>query len=322
MILDYLAGIFIHHRTRSVIWEITHNCNCKCQMCDLWCNKNQPFLPLDKAKKLVDYMYDNGVIFLQITGGEPTLYKDLIPLIKYIVSKNFLLNLATNGTTITEKSAKELKNAGLEYINISFDYFNSEVQDKIRGYKGEFDKAVAAVKILKNAGLTVYSSTMINSYNWNKMDKLAIFLNKKLGIPLGLCFPYPGFSSVSKDNPSYLTKEQLLSALNDVLKLKSKGFKIINTKAFIDECIRFVKGEKMQYPCLAGKDVFGLRIDKLNACWILADSFDTNKKLAGKEIDCNKCNLVCFRELSIVTAMLKTKPWLFLQEVFRIVLKF
>ncbi|VVB76088.1 Coenzyme PQQ synthesis protein E [Candidatus Tiddalikarchaeum anstoanum] len=313
--LSFLKEIFINHRTRSVFWEITTLCNCKCSMCSLW--KDKPaFLPLDEAKKIVDFMHDNGVIFVQLTGGEPTLYKDIIPLIKYLNSKNFILNLATNGTTMTHESAKELRSAGLSHINISFDYFNSAVQDKIRGLKGEFNKAVSAVNILKSEGFHVYSSSMINSYNWDKMEKLVSFVNG-LGIPFGLCFPYPDFSTTT-DNTSRLSKSQLVHALTDLLKLQEAGFIFANTRAFIEECLRFAKEEKLKYPCLAGSSVYGIKGSDFYTCWLLPKQFDASTGWNVKKVDCNKCHLSCYREISIVSSMLKHHPFSFIKEVSRL----
>ena len=310
-----LLGEFIfRHRNRSVIWEITGRCNCRCSMCNTWEEDLNP-VSLDDAKRTVDFMHDHGVIFLQITGGEPTLYKDLVPLIAYINKKNFVLDLATNGTTMTEKLADNLRSAGLKYINISFDHFDPAIQDKIRGLRGEFDGAVAAVRILKRKGFNVYSSTMIDSYNWNQMDKLANFINSELGIKFGLCFPYPDFN-MEKDNVSRLNRHQLIHALNDLLRLQHAGFKFANARSFLEDCLRFAKKEETRHPCLAGDIVFSVKgAGDFYPCWLRPKQFDISSGWNSVRIDCNRCHLSCFREISIMSSMVKSHPLMFFKEI-------
>ena len=80
----------------------TYGCNLRCEYCHNPELVNQPFKKnnsiteeeifsfLEKRKNLVD-----GVV---ITGGEPTIQKDLIPFIKKIKNMGFLVKLDTNGT--------------------------------------------------------------------------------------------------------------------------------------------------------------------------------------------------------------------------------
>ena len=55
---------------------------------------------------------------LTFTGCEPTLRKDLVELIEY--SKWFFTRLNTNGILLTESLCKELYNASLDSVQITF----------------------------------------------------------------------------------------------------------------------------------------------------------------------------------------------------------
>lgn len=316
MLIKKLLRLFLIKTPKIVIWEITTSCNCKCDMCNVW-KKKSKFLKLNKAKELVDFMYNNGVVLIQITGGEPTLYKHLIPLLTYINKKGMFLNLATNGTTITKNYAKKLKSTGIRNINVSLDDFKEKIHDKIRNYKGCFKKAINAINILKKEGFHIHSSSMINKYNHKHIKEFVTFVND-LGISFAMCYPYPTFNK--KDNVSRLKNKDLVRAIKELIKLKTKSAKISNSLTFLKESLNYAKNKKMKYPCLAGLNVYALnQKGEFKTCWILPDKFTIKSGWKEKKINCNKCNLGCFREPSIYAKMIKNNKLGFLKEVIQFI---
>ena len=68
---------------------------------------------------------------VRLTGGEPTLYKQLTPLIKGIHEIGIPYIKMTSNGVLLENKAAELKQAGLTSINISLDAVNEETSFKI-----------------------------------------------------------------------------------------------------------------------------------------------------------------------------------------------
>lgn len=111
--------------------SVTKQCNFRCQ----YCMPNTPFdafdkeeyIPLDNVLELLKVGIDNGVKKIRITGGEPLLRKDLPDFIAALrkYSKEVELVLTTNGFLL-QKSAKILKDAGLNRINISLDSLKAQ----------------------------------------------------------------------------------------------------------------------------------------------------------------------------------------------------
>jgi len=290
-----LFKIFFSRTYKHVIWEITNACNCSCAMCGLW-QKKPSSVDIRTAEKLIDLMHKNNVIYIQLTGGEPLLYKDLIPLIEYIYRKKIIIHLATNGTLLTEEYADKLKKAGLKYICISLDHYEPEIHDSVRGHKGCFSKAIEAVRILKDKNFFLYSSSIINKYNYKNLKTFIRFVNS-LGISFGACFPYPDFNK--NDRLSNLSDNDLTDAIKELIELKNKGYNIANTNAYLTDCLRFVEKKEARYPCLAGSRIFGLKIDEFRTCWMKKDNiFNLETGWKEKGINCNECQLACFREAS------------------------
>jgi radical SAM protein with 4Fe4S-binding SPASM domain len=89
-----------------------------------------------------------------LSGGEPLLRKDIMKVVGCIKSMGIEPVISSNGTLITRKIAKELKDYGVQYIGISIDGFK-EIHDKIRGVKGAFAAAMKGIKNSQEAGLKV-----------------------------------------------------------------------------------------------------------------------------------------------------------------------
>lgn len=304
--------VLFTHNYKFVIWEITNMCNCQCVMCGQWQKKSKT-IELAKAKELVDFMHKNNVVFIQLTGGEPLLYKDLIPLITYINKKGIIIQLATNGTIITKEYAGKLRKAGLKYICISLDHHKAEIHDSVRKYKGCFDKVMESIRILKKEGFVLHSSSVINKYNCNNLAAFVGYVNS-LGISFGMCFPYPDFT---KNNQIFsISENDFLKAMNELIELKKKGYGIINSYTYLNDCLHFINKEDSQYPCLAGTKVFALKINEFRACWMKKNLvFTMESGWKEQKASCNECQLACFRELSNFTGLVCYNKKILVKEI-------
>lgn len=138
--------------------RITNACNHRCAVCGQWGDtgynrKKDPkelgkTVPVETYIKRIDEVahYDPMVY---ITGGEPTLYKGLLPFIQHCKSKKLTVNLVTNGCKLAEM-ADELVEAGLDEISISFDG-PKEIHDECRRVPGAFEEAIKAIQAVQDA---------------------------------------------------------------------------------------------------------------------------------------------------------------------------
>ena len=136
----YDCGLCPNHDQHSCIGliEITNKCNMCCNTCYANSGKGHD-LNIKTIKKMIDFAADaeggHGEV-LQISGGEPTLHKDVIEVIKIAREKFQYVMLNTNGIRIAEDIdfVKELSQfvGGFE-IYLQFDSFNDKIYNEIRG---------------------------------------------------------------------------------------------------------------------------------------------------------------------------------------------
>ena len=120
--------------------SISDVCNFKCGYClpdGYKINKadNRTFINTQEIGRLAKALSELGVSKIRITGGEPTIRKDYLEIIK-IIKKNSGIKktvITTNGYKLN-KIAKNLKDSGLDGINISIDSLNSKTFKKITGH--------------------------------------------------------------------------------------------------------------------------------------------------------------------------------------------
>lgn len=137
-----------------VLWKITGACNCKCEHC--WANLGHT-TPREKLLKLAKELSDNHVAMVSLSGGEPLLCKDLFDIYRILKTNNAIVEILTNGSLITEEWIKQYKTVATpetDVIQISLDGPNSNIHDLQRN-KPIFDKVIASIKMLKEAGIKV-----------------------------------------------------------------------------------------------------------------------------------------------------------------------
>ena len=88
-------------------WEINLGCNYACSHCYLGL-KEFAGLPWPDKARLLGMMRDAGVIWLQITGGEPTIDKDFPAAYRLAFELGMMLTVSTNGSRLWRPDLLEM----------------------------------------------------------------------------------------------------------------------------------------------------------------------------------------------------------------------
>ena len=113
----------------SINLDLTSACNFSCPFCvDAKLINSGKSLTLEEVKKTIRTLHSHGLLsVILIGGGEPTLHKDFIEIVRYIKSKKLQLGIVTNGTRLgkIEAVAGELKEK--DWVRVSIDAAGEEV---------------------------------------------------------------------------------------------------------------------------------------------------------------------------------------------------
>lgn len=172
------------HKPRLRVVEIAVDfaCNGRC----IYCSAAKMYNPqkeinklsVEEYKKLGKTLDKLGVVGIVITGGEPTLRKDLPQVIRALNPKNKIISVVTNSLLVTEEKLRDLKNAGLNALECSLESTDPKQNDEIRGVKGHYQKVMATIRLAKKIGLNVCLSPCLTHQNIRKFEKFIKFAQK------------------------------------------------------------------------------------------------------------------------------------------------
>ena len=145
--------------------SISDVCNFKCGYClpdgyKIDKSDNRSFLNIEEIGRLAKALSELGVSKIRLTGGEPTVRKDFFEIVK-IIKKNSGIKktvITTNGYRL-DKIADNIKNSGLDGINISIDSLNADTFKKITGH----DRLGEILKGIKNLQKLNFKNIKINA---------------------------------------------------------------------------------------------------------------------------------------------------------------
>jgi len=155
------------------VFELTDRCNLNCKHC----MRDRHDKPSDLSLSLLDKVLRQGkeaygIGLTAFTGGEPLMHKDFEGVVKTVVDNDYHFTFVTNGTLIPKRihvlTDPEVKKR-LGNVCVSLDGHTEEIHDSIRG-EGSFRKAMAAIMILKNAGIPVVIKYTIGRHNHDNIE--------------------------------------------------------------------------------------------------------------------------------------------------------
>jgi AdoMet-dependent heme synthase len=166
-----------------VSWNLTRKCNLKCSHCYINATTKEldGELNTQESKNLIDQIAEVSRPLLVLSGGEPLLRKDVYELIQYGTEKGLRMGLGSNGGSIDSRVAEKLKEAGIKTVSISLDSPIPEQHDEFRGVAGSWQKAVNAIKVLRENDVLVQVNTTLTQENYNQIDDI-MSLSEQIGV--------------------------------------------------------------------------------------------------------------------------------------------
>lgn len=167
-------------------WHITEKCNLRCKHCyhNNYASTNE--LSLNELVQVADKIEDvsrkwGKKATISITGGEPFVVKEKMhSLLLYLnqLPSVFYFDILTNGWFINNDVINELRLLGkLRRIQLSLEGATPRINDQIRG-AGSFEKAFAAIRLLKKNNFQVSVMMTISNFNKDEIDPIIDLLEK------------------------------------------------------------------------------------------------------------------------------------------------
>ncbi|MBL6749949.1 MAG: pyrroloquinoline quinone biosynthesis protein PqqE [Nevskia sp.] len=151
----------------AVLLEVTHRCPLQCPYCSNPLALERASAELETAdwQRVIDQAAALGALQVHFSGGEPMSRKDLVPLVRHATQRQLYTNLITSAVLLDEVRLGELKDAGLEHVQISFQDTQAQGADHIAGLAGAHQRKLEAARLVKAAGLALTLNFVIHRHN-------------------------------------------------------------------------------------------------------------------------------------------------------------
>lgn len=283
-------GNYIFKRPFCVSFEVTHNCNAKCDHCHLGDKVNE-----NKAspQQLGEICRQLNPVLAQISGGEPLLRKDLEEIVKNFKNPNRApyIDITTNGALLTKKRYLSLLEAGIDVFGISLDYPDLR-HDKFRGIPGLFNRIENLIKDISSDGdIPITFICTIQNDNFRDLERMVELANDwKVKIN------FSSYTWLRTNNKDYLISENNLPEFKKIVEkliiLKNKYNNILTSEYLFYKMIEYF--EKRGMPnCKTGEKFFNVNPDgSFSPCGLIIKNYKSQKELRNKfltEINCQDC---------------------------------
>ena len=168
----------------SGTFELTPVCNMDCRMCYVRMSKEQqeavhPLHTADEWLSLAAEAKKHGLLYLLLTGGEPFLRPDFREILAGLHQMGFIISVNSNGTLIDESVIRWLKETPPVRINMTLYGASDETYARLCRNPGGFTQAVRAIRLLREAGISVKLNCSVTPYNADDLEEIYRFAREE-----------------------------------------------------------------------------------------------------------------------------------------------
>lgn len=253
------CGVCGEHESQTILGliDVTNRCNLKCPVCfaNAAVSKHLYEPSYEQIRQMLKNLRGNEPVpapAIQYAGGEPTVRKDIVDLIKLAKEEGFShTQIATNGLRLARslKLAEELKEAGLNTIYLQFDGITEEPYIKIRN-KNLLDIKLKAIENCRKVDLgIVLVPTVVKGINEDQIGDIIRFAVENIDVIRGINFQPVSFAGrtpsdeVEEQRITIPDFEKLVEKQTDS-KIKIEDFHPASSVSPVSEFIEAIEGEK------------------------------------------------------------------------------
>lgn len=161
----------------GMLCELTHRCPLQCPYCSNPMDLERVGTELTTAEwqDVMRQAGELGILQVHLSGGEPTVRKDLEDILEAAVKAGLYTNLITAGVTLSRERMMKLAEIGLDHVQLSIQDVDSDNADRISAYKGGLAKKIEVSQWAKEAGMALTINAPIHRQNIHNVPRMIEF---------------------------------------------------------------------------------------------------------------------------------------------------
>lgn len=192
----------------SIVWLITSKCNLNCPYCYASIYSSERDLSLNEITSIIKDAYSIGIEYINITGGEPLLRKDIVDIVKVIKEYGIEVSIFSNLILLNREISENIS----KYI----DYFLTTIDgprnlyESIKGI-GLWNRFLRNISLLRETGIDIHINIPVSKLNYNRIDEA---IEQALGIGVSSISIIPAMATGrAVETKTYVTSIEFREAL-------------------------------------------------------------------------------------------------------------
>ena len=197
--------------------SITNSCNLDCVYCYSNCTREADAkeLTTEEWKRLIDELIEAGVIQFYIEGGEPLGRPDIFEILRHC-QRRAMTWVRTNGTLVTAKMARALKDAGVSTVLVDVHGANPDTHDKVVGHPGSYERTLEGARQVVDAGLPLILLLVLNRYNYRELQDYVDLARDVGAMRVGILRLYPLGRARERWDDLALSIEEMMESIRAI----------------------------------------------------------------------------------------------------------
>ena len=228
------ARFFGRRAPLQTVLFITDKCNLRCKHCSVYGSAGYKQRKFEDIVEDMKYSYQLGSRFIDLEGGEPTLWKEDERTINDLIDA--ALKIGFFSITVTTNAQQDFSWIRPQSIWVSMDGVG-EYHDRVRG-EGSFARLEENIR--KSGFKHICVNMVVNSLNYESLDAAMEYAKNNPAIEqisINFHTPYPGTEYLMLD------PEKKAELIDKVLEYKKKGYPIMNSRSGLKLMKRNALGE-------------------------------------------------------------------------------
>ncbi len=159
--------------------HVTNQCTSYCKHCSSGSGPHaHRLLTISDFQYILDWAYDVGVRWVELSGGEPlTLGEDLFEIIEYAHHKPFYVSVLSNGCLLDENVAQRFRAVGVDRVSISIYGATADTHDDFTQTPHSFSRTLHGIQNIIKIGIESVVNVIVTPLNLNELDQLPSLLD-------------------------------------------------------------------------------------------------------------------------------------------------
>ena len=199
-------------------YELNLFCNLECKICYLG-EKVSAGLPWPERERLLHVMRDSGVVWLQLTGGEPLIDRLFPEVYRLSHELGMMTSISSNGTNLANPNILELLTAYRPYrLTLSVYGASEQSYEGQTQRRGSYTKFIRGLDAAREAGLPIRLSIIVTKDSEHEVDQMKA-LADNYGWPYHVYANmsptiYGGDESLPSQSAAHMTKRKAFTGCN------------------------------------------------------------------------------------------------------------